>query len=297
MAVERADAHAKVNLRLRVFPPDRTGYHPLETLLLRLDLADAVEVETGGRGVRLTVEWEGPEEPLPPGPENLAWQAAEAFCRRADVATSVRIRLLKRIPPGAGLGGGSADAAAVLRTLNRAHGEPLSEEVLFETAGELGSDIPFGLLESPFALAWERGRRLLPLPSPPSRPGLIALPAFRVSTAAAYRWVDQDREAGGAPTAGVLPEPARLADWGMLAGLAENDFEGPVGRRHPALEEGRAALRQSGASPVVLCGSGSALFAAFADPEARDRAAADLREAVGSDWRLLSVWGPPGGSR
>lgn len=296
MAVERADAHAKVNLRLRVFPPDRTGYHPLETLLVRLDLADVVEVEIGGRGVRLTVEWEGPEEPLPAGPENLAWQAAEAFCRRAGIATSVRIRLLKRIPPGAGLGGGSADAAAVLRTLNRAHGEPLSEEVLFEAAGELGSDVPFGLLESPFALAWERGRRLLPLPSPPSRPGLIALPPFRVSTAAAYRWLDQDRETGGMLSAGFLPEPTRLADWGTLADLAENDFESPVGRRHPALEEGRGALRQAGASPVVLCGSGSALFAAFADPEARDRAGSDFREAVGSDWRLLSVWAPLEGS-
>lgn len=294
MALERADAHAKVNLRLRIFPPDRSGYHPVETLLLRLDLADAVEVETGGDGVRLAVEWEGPAEPLPPGPENLAWRAAEAFCARAGLSADARVHLLKRIPPGAGLGGGSADAAAVLRALNAAHGGPLSRESLLEVAGELGSDVPFALLESPFALAWERGRRLLPLPPPPSRPGLVALPPFRVSTAAAYGWVDGDRDDGTGVAAGALPEPGRLADWRTLAELAENDFQDPVGRRHPVLATGLAALRHSGADLAILCGSGSALFAAFPEPEARDRAGARLREVLGSDWRFFSVWAPPG---
>lgn len=306
MAVERALAFAKVNLRLRVFPPDRTGYHPVETLLLRLDLADAVAVETGGEGVRLTLDWEGPAEPLPPGPENLAWRAAEAFCGRADVSGGVRIHLLKRIPPGAGLGGGSADAAAVLRALNEAHGGPLSREALLELAGALGSDVPFSLLESPFALGWERGRRLLPLPAPPSRAGLVALPPFRVSTAVAYGWVDEDRDArtadadagGLAAATGVsaaaLPAPERLADWRTLARLAENDFEASVIRRHPVLETGLAALRRARASPTVLCGSGSALFAAFETEEARDRAVERLGEAVGGDWRLLCVRAPPG---
>lgn len=303
MEAEAGDARllaagAKVNLRLRVFPPDATGYHSLETLFLATDLRDELELRLGSPGVRLSVTWDGPEDPLPSGPENLAHRAAEAFFRAAGAAPAVRIHLVKRIPVGTGLGGGSADAAAVLRGLNDLLGTPLSEATLMSIAGELGSDVPFGLLRSPFALAWERGRRLLPLSPPPSRPGLVAVPPFRVETAAAYGWLEEDRGSprpapGALPVPGALPAPERLARWDVLRALAENDFHGPVFRRHPVLADARGAMLNAGASLSLLAGSGSALFGVFPDADLREGGIHEVKRAVGAEWRLLRISLPP----
>ncbi len=292
------DAWAKVNLRLRVFPPDATGFHPLETIFLRIGLGDGVEVEPVGSGLRLEVEWEGAPEPLPSGEENLAWRAAEAWCRAAGRAPAARIRLRKRIPVGAGLGGGSADAAAVLRALNAAHGEPLGAPALLALAGRLGSDVPFQALGAPMALGWGRGERLLPLAPPPARPGLVVLPPFRIATPDAYGWLDADRASAAPPgaEAGALPPPEALARWETLEALAENDFEGPVFDRHPPLAEARAALLGTGARVALLAGSGAALFALWSEPGARDTARAGLGPALGEGWRLLPAEAPPAAS-
>jgi 4-diphosphocytidyl-2-C-methyl-D-erythritol kinase len=162
-------ARAKTNLRLRVFGRDASGYHGLETLFLRLALADTVRLREGapGSGIRLRLKTgEGIESgSVPEGPGNLCVRAAEAYRAAAREAghdgagPDLVIELEKRIPAGAGLGGGSADAAAVLRLMDRRAGGALSRERMFRLAGELGSDVPFGLLSSPAALGWGRGGR------------------------------------------------------------------------------------------------------------------------------------------
>lgn len=325
----RLEARAKANLRLRVLAREASGFHGVETLLIRLELADEVELELADEGIELSLEEEredgaaedvdgeaatgqagddgsepGPE-PVPEGPENLAWRAAEVFFAAAGIEPSVKISLLKRIPTGAGLGGGSADAAAVLRGLSELHGEPVGDARLFELAGALGSDVPFALSELKAALAWGRGGRMIPVPPAPRRPMAVVVPATRVATPDAYGWLDEDRAARGAggrgPRGGadgvgeaaraeLLPDPDLMAYWEVLEELVVNDFEKPVVARIPEIGWWKEELAGEGAAPAVLCGSGCALLGVFEDEERRD-AAADRIEAAGTA-RVLRTRGP-----
>ncbi|MFO7588226.1 MAG: 4-(cytidine 5'-diphospho)-2-C-methyl-D-erythritol kinase [Gemmatimonadota bacterium] len=277
------EAHAKLNLRLRVLAREESGYHGIETLFLRLELADRVEVEPGPRGILLELEG---DERVPAGPANLCVRAARALFDAAGVEPAVRIRLEKRIPAEAGLGGGSADAAAVLAALGGWPELAALAGPLPAVAARVGSDVPFGLSPKPLALAWERGRRLLPLDPPPSRPVLVAVPPFGIATADAYRWLADDRSGdltadAGAEEGIVLPEPAELRRWETLERLARNDLERPVFRRHPELARLRDALRASGARPALLCGSGSSVAGMFREEGERDEAARRLERDAG----------------
>lgn len=315
----RLEARGKANLRLRVLSREASGFHGVETLLIRLALADDVEVEAAEDGVELVLEEEGTAPDgedggqgtgpgaVPAGPENLAWRAAEAFFAAAGREPAVRITLRKRIPAGAGLGGGSADAAAVLRGLAELHEEAVGEEELLALAGELGSDVPFALADLPAALAWGRGGRLLPVPPAPRRPMVVVVPDARVATAEAYGWLDEDRAAraggggtaggsgapgaaGGAAAAALLPDPDLLAYWEVLEEVAVNDFETPVVARLPELGWWKEELAGEGAAPAILCGSGCALLGVFEEEERRDAAAARI-EASGTA-RVFRTRGP-----
>ena len=280
-----AEAHAKVNLRLRVFARDETGFHGVETLLARTSLTDTVHLLDGSPGgdgdTGLSLSVGGPRaDGVPTGPDNLCWRAAELFLARAfpkkRKRPAVHIRLEKRIPMGSGLGGGSADAGATLRLL--ADRWPrLETRDLVEIAGEIGSDVPFALLGVPMALGWERGRRLLPLRPPPPRPALLLLSGIHVSTPDAYRWLDRDEaDPGGAA---VLPGATRLAEWPSLERLIRNDLEAPVTARHPQLSELLAHLRACDPAAAAMTGSGSALFAIFRDDAAREGALRQLSDS------------------
>lgn len=303
------EAPAKVNLFLRVLGRDASGYHAIETLFAALDLHDTLRVRrTDSAEVELTVE--GPYDPGPPE-DNLAVRAAEAYLERTGGrgAPGVEIVLRKAIPPGAGLGGGSSDAAAVLRALDRLHGGPLGPEGLVRAAGELGSDVPFFLASAPLALAWSRGDRLLSLPPLPGRPVVVVLPSFRISTPEAYAALDRRRTADGAgegtgPGAGGpdrgrsrMLELGALSSWERVTTLAGNDFHAVVAERHPVIDELRGALEAEGARPCLLAGSGSALFGVFDDPELAEaagrRLAAAFPDAGVRTSRTLSRWPAP----
>jgi 4-diphosphocytidyl-2-C-methyl-D-erythritol kinase len=280
-------APAKLNLRLRVLQRDETGYHGIETLLVALDLSDRVSLVPGSAGIELEVD--GDSSGVPADSSNLCWRAVESLCEAAGIDPAVSIQLEKRIPSAAGLGGGSSDAAATLVALNEMLGLPLGREQLLRIAGELGSDVPFGLVSSPLALGWERGRRLIPLRPPSARPVLIAVPPFGVSASDAYRWLAADREAAdpGSESAAdtvagfVLPPPEALAEWDILEPLVCNDLEDPVFRRHPELCIVRDGLLEFGAALAFLCGSGSCVAGIFDSEEIRDRAATELEQRAG----------------
>lgn len=287
---------AKVNLRLRVFARDETGYHGVETLLARTDLADEVSIRERGDGIVL--ELDGPEAGgIPVDAGNLCHRAAAAFLERAfpgkRARPGIEIELTKRVPPGSGLGGGSSDAAGVLRLLSE-RWPRLETRDLLRIAGELGSDVPFGLLDVPFALGWERGRRLLPLRPPPPRESLVVCPPFAVSTLDAYAWLADERAAAGGGDPGgasVLPGPTRLAKWPSLDRVVVNDLLSPVARRHPPLAKALAILQDSEAV-ASMTGSGSALFAVFDDADRRMDARRRLAEqGLGDDdgWRMHEV--------
>lgn len=265
-------ARAKLNLHLCILAREASGFHQLETIFCRLDLADELEVEAGGDGVRL--ELEGPE--LGPPEQNLALRAAQAFLARAHVPTGAFVRLVKRIPAGAGLGGGSSDAAAVLLALNRLHGSPLPTDELMELGAGLGSDVPFFVADTALALAWGRGERLLPLEALPRAQVLLAIPAFAIATPDAYRRV----AAAGRGTHGPAPRLHRTAEyrsWTSLAPRAANDFEAILFPDHPQLPALKRALREAGAFLALMTGSGSAVFGLFRDADALHAAHDRLR--------------------
>ncbi|MCL7927840.1 MAG: 4-(cytidine 5'-diphospho)-2-C-methyl-D-erythritol kinase [marine benthic group bacterium] len=299
MSVTRS-APAKLNLRLRVLGREESGYHAVETLMLRLALADRITVEPGPPGIRLVVSG---SDALPEGPENLCWRAADLVHRELDVAPAVVIRLEKRIPVAAGLGGGSMDAAAVLAALVELLDRDPGTESLTRVAGRLGSDVPFGLCPGGMALGWERGRRLMPLPSPPARPVLIAQPPFGIHAAEAYGWLAHDRERPAAESgstaaengAALFPRPDELTDWDVLERLAVNDLQEAVFHRHPELGVIRDALSEAGAGISMLCGSGACVAGIFEEENVLDRAARDLQPKLGIPLIRTVTLGPHAG--
>ncbi|MFO7894789.1 MAG: 4-(cytidine 5'-diphospho)-2-C-methyl-D-erythritol kinase [Longimicrobiales bacterium] len=285
-------APAKVNLRLRVGARDPSGFHSLDTLFCSLHLADSVVLRGGeGSGPQLDVGYARPLKVAPdmgPPEENLAVRAARAVMERAGLERGPEIRLVKRIPAGAGLGGGSSDAAAVLRAMRRLYPGDLDGGDLMALGNELGSDVPFFVMGAAFAHGTGRGERLAALAPLPARPVVVVIPDFPVATAEAYRWLDQDREQEGTAAPDVPDQPIHGRDltWDAVADEAVNHFEGPVFRRRPELETIRDRLREHGARPALLAGSGSTVFGVF-DRGGDARSAADALTAADPSLRVL----------
>jgi len=191
------EAQAKVNLRLRILTREAGGYHQIETLFLRLALADTVRVRLTAGERTLDVQGLDGRTTLGPGDQNLAWRAADAYAGEAGWPAGFAIELVKRIPVGGGLGGGSADAGGVLRVLDALAPRPMPATQMLRIAASLGADVPFLTTEHPYALAWGRGERLLPLSPPPARDVVLVVPPFGVNTAEAYRWLAAAREDSG----------------------------------------------------------------------------------------------------
>lgn len=300
------EAPGKVNLLLRVLDRRPDGYHDVETLFQAISLADEVEVTLEGEGPaglgragrsggrepgsragstdeRVIVDVVGAD--LGPPERNLAYRAAAAFLGATDRPGRVHVRLVKRIPAGAGLGGGSSDAAAVLRCLGDLAGG-VDAGTLHRIARDLGSDVPFFLGPSPLAVGRGRGEQLDPLAPLPEAHLVVALPPVHVSTAGAYVALADARAAAPPrrpPGSVALEEVA--SSWATIAARAENDFEPVVAARHPEVRRSLEGLRAEEARWALLSGSGAASFGVFATA-ARATAAARRLEAV-TGWTFV----------
>jgi 4-diphosphocytidyl-2-C-methyl-D-erythritol kinase len=256
----RIAAQAKLNLFLHVLSRERSGYHQLETLFLRLDLADELVVRAGGRA--RVLHCDGPAMPaggLGAPESNLAFRAANAYAAACGWPSGFEIHLVKHIPAGGGLGGGSADAGAVLRALDALAPTPLGASTLLRVAVSVGADVPFLTIDAPVALAWGRGERLLALDPLPARPVTLCVPPFAVATSDAFEWLAHTRPVYSPRP--VLLDPARLGSWESVAPLAKNDLEGVVASHHPLLGELLGSLREThGRRLVGMTGSGSTVF-------------------------------------
>jgi 4-diphosphocytidyl-2-C-methyl-D-erythritol kinase len=293
-------APAKVNLWLRIGERRPSGYHDVDTLFCALDLADTVTVAAGpdGAGIRLHVDYAPPLTEMPdlgPASANLAVRAARAFAEQTGTAPDLDITLLKRIPPGGGLGGGSSNAAAVLRALTLLHPGALAPPALHQLAATLGSDVPFFLGDHPVAHGSGRGTDLTPLAALPARTVLVVLPRFGIATADAYRWLAEERAEGRRGEGRAVLYADEYADehpgpmvkeaglpvytWQTVEAAASNDFESVVFRHHPELRALRDALLRTGARPALLAGSGSTLFGIYEDEAPATAAAALLRQS------------------
>jgi len=279
----RLTAPAKVNLSLDVLHRRSDGFHEIRTVFQAVDFADELEVSLGGDGVELDVS--GAE--LGPVRENLAHRAARAFLERPGGCAlgrhGVRIGLSKRIPAGAGLGGGSSDAAAVLRALRALDPEPPDAAVLCEIAAGLGSDVGFFLGSSPLARGSGRGERVTRLEPLPPVSLVLVLPPVHVSTAEAYASLARLRsEAATEARVTAAADDAPLpSSWTEVARTLHNDFEAVVPRSHPEIARSLDALREAGAQGALLSGSGAASFGIFPSPAEARQAGRAVRERLG----------------
>jgi 4-diphosphocytidyl-2-C-methyl-D-erythritol kinase len=305
----RLDAPCKINLHLRVKERRSDGFHELESIFLALAFGDTLHVGLGDAGApdRLVTEYglSRPQEREPggifgkiPDGEHTVLKAAALFRQKTGFDRSLRIRLEKRVPLGAGLGGGSSDGAASLVALNRlakqaGHPRLLDADGLGEAAAELGSDVPFflGLLTGRWggaALAGGRGERIRPIAGPPDCAALLANPGFPSSTAEAYRLLDARRNKGEAgsregPSGQSLVDALRgpPSRWPYTNDFLEVFWAGDdtPARSYRAILE---RLREQGADFCGLTGSGSTCFGIFTGEGTAKRAAEALRDCAGA---------------
>jgi 4-diphosphocytidyl-2-C-methyl-D-erythritol kinase len=259
-------AYAKVNLDLRVLGARPDGYHELRTVFQSVALHDTLLCVA--RPGEFTLKCRTVAVPL--DRTNLVWQAASALWTamgRPGEPADVTVSIKKEIPMQAGLGGGSANAAAALQALARLWGGapiPLIRDV----AAGIGADVPY-FLSGGTALGLGRGEEIYPLVDLPTHWVVIVQPPYGVSTAEAYAWYDEDRGAG-------LREPREPqtlpVPWPTRAAQMINDLEPPVVRRHPEIGTLKSLLREAGAVAAAMSGSGSAVFGLFRTQAAAARA-------------------------
>ncbi len=280
-------ANAKINLTLDILRRREDGYHDLQMVMQSVTLADQLTVAPA-RGEEGTASSD--LRFLPTGGRNLAQMAAAAFRRATGLGGEVDVSIRKRVPVCAGLAGGSADAAAVLRAMNGLTGAGLSPAQLAEIGENVGSDVPFCVLGGT-ALAEGRGELLTPLPPLPPCRIVICKPPFSISTPQLFSRVNVRKIVRRPDTAGVLA----ALEAGDLAGVARrmyNVFEDVLERRRLAeISEIKAALIDCGALGASMSGSGPSVFGLF-DEEASAQAAVErLREG----YRDVFLCGPANG--
>ncbi|MBI3047471.1 MAG: 4-(cytidine 5'-diphospho)-2-C-methyl-D-erythritol kinase [Acidobacteria bacterium] len=273
-------AHAKINLDLRVLGTRPDGFHELRTVFQTISLHDTIACVP--REGPFAIECAAAGVPL--DESNLAWRAAEALwraLRRLGPVRDVLIRIDKRIPLQAGLGGGSADAAATLVGLAAAWRVPVRPAQMTDVAAALGADVPF-FLAGGTALGLGRGDEIYPLADLPRHWIVLLVPGFGVSTSEAYGWWDAERELARGP---VVREPQYVpGPWPSRAAQMINDLEIPIARHHPEIDQMKGALRRAGAVAAAMSGSGSAVFGLF---QKRRDALAAVRRLSGSGWQVL----------
>lgn len=250
------DMPAKVNFWLEVIDKRSDGYHELSTLMLPVGIFDHILVQTKTSGLSLRCD----RVDVPGDNRNLAWRAAELYLHESELQTGLHITIEKRIPVAAGLGGGSADAAAVLSLLNRISPQPLPRRNLLRLATRLGADVPFFLSRRP-ALASGIGEILQEIQGIPDYPLVLIKPPVSVSTADIYARIELTRGRPRIRIASLLAHP-----WEPRP-LMENDLEPITLDLHPELKNIKQWLLDKGALGALMSGSGPTLFGVFAGKE------------------------------
>ena len=250
-------AYAKLNLTLDVLGKRSDGYHDLQSVMQTISIRDDIEID-----IETGVPWklECDKEGIPTDERNLAWKAAKVYCDTMKVdPNGITIRITKRIPSEAGLGGGSADAAAVLRALNRHYDNPLSILALAEIGAAVGSDVPFCVIGGT-AMVEGRGERLRKLPDMPDCVFVVCKPDFSISTPELYKKIDETTIAKRPDNAAM--ESALLAgDLGKVSENLCNVFDPLVTAEHLELNYIKSIFNSYGSAGQQMTGSGSAVFA------------------------------------
>ena len=247
-------APAKINLCLEILGKRRDGYHEIRTLMHRVDLCDEIEISLEGKGIQLVADGED----VPAGEGNLAFRAAQIFLEEFGSPRGVRIRLKKRIPVAAGLGGGSSDAAAVMMALNHLLRTGWGDDRLMALGAKIGADVPFFIFQKP-ALAEGIGERLRAVGFPEPIWFLMLIPPFPLSTARAYGTYDRL----ALPGKELLPLKSSFAHIAEILPIMRNDLEGAAFPIYPQIRRSKEELLAKGAQGALMTGSGPVIYGIF----------------------------------
>jgi len=269
-------APAKINLFLIIKGHCSNGYHLIFTMFQKISLWDEIELSVS-QGEKGDICLECKESTLLSGSGNLAYQAAKLFLEKAGLNLRIKIILKKRIPIGGGLGGGSSDAASVLKGLNELAGFPFNEAFLHSLGCSLGADVPFFLLEAPAALGRGIGTELEVVHVPHGWYVLV-YPDFSIST----RWAYENYVLTGQDQGTIFD-----AEEVIKAAMWQNDLEQVISARYPEIDRIKEELMALGARAALLSGSGSTVFGSFLSQEAARRAASSLEIKNGIQTSLV----------
>ena len=249
-------AYAKVNLTLDVLGKRPDGYHDLQSVMQTISLRDDIEIDIGtGKPWKLLCS----REDIPCDERNLAWKAAKVYCEAMNKdPDGLEIRITKRIPSQAGLGGGSADAAAVLRALNEHYGNPLSVMALAELGAQVGSDVPFCVVGGT-AMVEGRGERIRMLPAMPDCVFVVCKPDFSISTPELFKKID-GKAIAKRPDNRAMESAILSGDLGRVAENFCNVFDPVVTEEHLELNYIKSIFNSYGSVGQQMTGSGSAVF-------------------------------------
>ena len=274
MTILEEKAYAKLNLTLDVLGKREDGYHDLKSVMQTVSLYDDITISIGtGKPWNIVCNKEG----VPCDERNLVWKAAKVYLDEVNKdVDGLEISIYKRIPSGAGMGGGSADAAAVLRALNRYFGEPLSVMQLANMGAKVGSDVPFCVLGGT-VMCEGRGEVMRKLPNMPNCIFVICKPEFSISTPVLYQKLDAVKEP-------IHPDNAAMelaissGDVTEIVKYIENAFDPVVSTEHDEIAHIKGIYHAHGALASQMTGSGSVVFAVVPDMRSAERAAEELRK-------------------
>ena len=270
-------AYAKLNISLDVTGKRDDGFHNMLMVMQSISLSDSIRIELNDSAI---VTSRSNYRFVPGDDRNLAVRAAKVFFARCgDKSSGAHISIRKHIPVGSGMGGGSADAAAVLRALNRVFGRPFSEQELADIGAEVGSDVPFCVIGGT-ALVQGRGELISPLPALPKCRFVICKPSFSISTPELFKKLDAVSNRRHPDTAGIV-EALEAGDLNRVCRRMYNVFEEVSDRRLRCVSEIKSILLDHGALGAVMTGTGSAVFGVFDSNSRAESACAVLKKEHG----------------
>ena len=274
MTTIREIAWAKVNLTLDVLGKREDGYHDLKSVLQTVRVCDDIEIDVGtGKPWALKCDAEG----IPCDERNLAWKAAKLYCETMNKdPDGLEIRIVKRIPSQAGMGGGSSDAAAVLRALNNYYGNPLNIMELADMGAQVGSDVPFCVVGGTI-MCEGRGEKLRVLPNMPQCIFVACKPEFSISTPVLYRKLDE-AAIDIHPDNDAMEQALTDGNLGRIANLIYNVFDPVVSAEYPVVDAVKEVFTRYGAVSGQMTGSGSVTFAIAPDMETAETICTELKK-------------------
>lgn len=267
-------SYAKVNLTLEVSGRRPDGYHDIDSVVQVIGISDEIEIARADAGV---IELDVDVQHIPSGRDNIIYRACEAFFDRSRVNGGARIRLAKRIPVQAGLGGGSGNAATVVAGLDRLYGCGFRAEELADIAASVGSDSPLFIYGGTVRMRG-RGEDIEPLPDSPEMWMVVIKPEVGVATAWAYSELDKQTDRETRTSSNCAARAVRAGFRSGVIACMWNDFDPVVCGAFEEIRQAKQLLLDAGAEVALLSGSGSALFGVFPNEQAAQNAADSVRQ-------------------